>query len=223
MHICPQTHTHTPPHSNKKSTLFLGWETREKPTSQSKPTLNFWPSLNPKQSRQTSMTYPTLIFFQQKGGWHDQIHVFKWSGQASNTICDIFLSVPGWLLGHLRACIIVTWHLGLCPVLIPLSPNCNDQGESINVPPHLKKLYIFSPNQVSLVSDSLWWTIFPLINIHNQELRFTTGPSLEELGASQPVGRWEEVSFTFHCDTEKRCKSQNWSPALLTAQPGTRV
>lgn len=126
-------------------------------------------------------------------------------------------------LGHLRGCMIVTWQLGLCPVLIPLSPNCNYQGESFNVPPqHLKRLHISSPNQVSFVSD-VWRTICPLINIHNQELRFTKHPSSEELGASQPVGRWEEASFTFYCDTEKRHESQNWSPALLTSQPRTQI
>lgn len=105
------------------------------------PQLSFSFSWKPTQTRHHICALP--LSYQKQGGQPDQIHAFKWSekGIQQHLWCIPFSSrLTSWR--HPTGCMPVTWHLGLRPVLVPISPNYSDQRDSISVPPqHLKKLY----------------------------------------------------------------------------------
>lgn len=106
------------------------------------PQLSFSFSWKPKQTRHHICALP--LSYQKQGGQHDQIHALKWSDkgiQQHSWHIPFSSRLTSW--GHSTGCMPVTWHLKLCPVLVPISPHYNDQGDSISVPPqHFKKLYI---------------------------------------------------------------------------------
>lgn len=139
-HMHPLPHS---PHSNTKF-AFLGGDGRQglKQEVKVSPQLSFSFSWKPKQTRHHICALP--LSYQKQGGQHDQIHALKWSDkgiQQHSWHIPFSSRLTSW--GHSTGCMPVTWHLKLCPVLVPISPHYNDQGDSISVPPqHFKKLYI---------------------------------------------------------------------------------
>lgn len=93
------------------------------------PQLSFSFSWQPKETRHRICTLLPLSY-QKQGGQHDQIHAFKWSEKGiQQHLWRIPFSSRLISWRHLTGCMLVTWHLRLHPVLVPISPNCNDQGD----------------------------------------------------------------------------------------------
>lgn len=75
---------------------------------------------------------------------------------------------------------------------------------------------------MSLMSYLLWRMTVLFVNVHNQNLGLRRGPSPRSLKHHSVWEGGNQDPHSFPTEIQ-RSESQNLSPALLTAQPGTLI